>query len=159
MQAADQAKAIRDQLPPDGLFAGHEWRMPVEPFPLEEKFVRDLSQLGRVLRQFYHAADLLYRHSVAGKQPTWVAEWLEQGKPDSVIQRQRDKAFKTALPRVIRPDILLTENGWHITELDSVPGGIGLTDRSAQDPSRREDAVRPVLEPKPTRFLAARIGR
>ena len=27
----------------------------------------------------------------------------------------------------IRPDILLTENGWHITELDSVPGGIGLT--------------------------------
>ena len=127
MQTADQAKAIRDQLPPDGLFAGHEWRMPVEPFPLEEKFVRDLKQLGRVLHQFYHAADLLYRHSVAGKQPTWVAEWLERGKPDSVIQRQRDEAFKTALPRVIRPDILLTENGWHITELDSVPGGIGLT--------------------------------
>jgi hypothetical protein len=28
---------------------------------------------------------------------------------------------------VIRPDILLTENGFSITELDSVPGGIGLT--------------------------------
>ncbi len=127
MQAADQAKAIRDQLPQDGLFAGHEWRMPVEAFPLEEKFSRDLKQLGRVLHQFYRAADLLYRHSVAGKQPAWVAEWLEHGKPTSVIQRQRDEAFKTALPRVIRPDILLTENGWHITELDSVPGGIGLT--------------------------------
>ena len=48
MQAADQAKAIRDQLPQDGLFAGHEWRMPVEAFPLEEKFSRDLKQLGRV---------------------------------------------------------------------------------------------------------------
>ena len=127
MQAADQAKAIRDQLPQDGLFAGHEWRMPVEAFPLEEKFSRDLKQLGRVLHQFYRAADLLYRHSVAGKQPAWVAEWLEHGKPASVIERQRDEAFKTALPRVIRPDILLTENGWHITELDSVPGGIGLT--------------------------------
>ena len=127
MQAADQAKAIRDQLPQDGLFAGHEWRMPVEAFPLEEKFSRDLKQLGRVLHQFYRAADLLYRHSVAGKQPAWVAEWLEHGKPTSVIERQRDEAFKTALPRVIRPDILLTENGWHITELDSVPGGIGLT--------------------------------
>ena len=127
MQAADQAKAIRDQLPPDGLFAGHKWRMPLEPFPLEEKFVRDLKQLGRVLHQFYRAADLLYRHSVAGKQPAWIAEWLERGKPESVIQRQRDEAFKTALPRVIRPDILFTENGWHITELDSVPGGIGLT--------------------------------
>ena len=127
MQAADQAKAIRDQLPQDGLFAGHEWRMPVEAFPLEEKFSRDLKQLGRVLHQFYRAADLLYRHSVAGKQPAWVTEWLEHGKPASVIERQRDEAFKTALPRVIRPDILLTENGWHITELDSVPGGIGLT--------------------------------
>ena len=31
------------------------------------------------------------------------------------------------MPRVIRPDILLTENGFSITELDSVPGGIGLT--------------------------------
>ena len=72
MQAADQAKAIRDQLPQDGRFAGHEWRMPVEAFPLEEKFSRDLKQLGRVLNQFYRAADLLYRHSVAGKQPAWV---------------------------------------------------------------------------------------
>ena len=34
---------------------------------------------------------------------------------------------RPTLPRVIRPDILFTENGWHITELDSVPGGIGLT--------------------------------
>ena len=127
MQVADQANAIRDHLPPNGLFAGHEWRMPLEPFPLEEKFVRDLKQLGRVLHQFYRAADLLYRHSVAGKQPAWIAEWLERGKPESVIQRQRNEAFKTALPQVIRPDILLTENGWHITELDSVPGGIGLT--------------------------------
>ena len=36
-------------------------------------------------------------------------------------------AFKNDLPRVIRPDILLTETGFSITELDSVPGGIGLT--------------------------------
>ena len=127
MQATEQAKAIRDQLPKDGLFAGHEWRLPLEAFPLEKKFSRTLNQLGRVLHQFYRAADLLYRHSVAGKQPSWVAEWLERGKPANVIQRQRDEAIKTDLPRVIRPDILLTENGWHITELDSVPGGIGLT--------------------------------
>jgi hypothetical protein len=31
------------------------------------------------------------------------------------------------VPRVIRPDILLTETGFSITELDSVPGGVGLT--------------------------------
>jgi hypothetical protein len=28
---------------------------------------------------------------------------------------------------VLRPDLLLTEDGWALTELDSVPGGIGLT--------------------------------
>jgi hypothetical protein len=31
------------------------------------------------------------------------------------------------VPRVIRPDLMLTEKGFAITELDSVPGGIGLT--------------------------------
>ena len=31
------------------------------------------------------------------------------------------------LPPVLRPDLLLTEDGFALTELDSVPGGIGLT--------------------------------
>ena len=44
-----------------------------------------------------------------------------------LIELQRSPAFKNDVPRVIRPDILLTENGFSITELDSVPGGIGLT--------------------------------
>ena len=44
-----------------------------------------------------------------------------------LIELQRSPAFKSEVPRVIRPDILLTESGFSITELDSVPGGIGLT--------------------------------
>ena len=32
------------------------------------------------------------------------------------------------MPRVIRPDLILTEKGYIIAEIDSVPGGIGLTD-------------------------------
>jgi len=28
---------------------------------------------------------------------------------------------------VLRPDLLVTEDGFALTELDSVPGGIGLT--------------------------------
>ena len=32
-----------------------------------------------------------------------------------------------AIPRVIRPDLILTEGGYIIAELDNVPGGIGLT--------------------------------
>ena len=115
MDAATKAERIRNALPAGGLFDGHEWRIATEPFPLEAKFARELESLGRVLLKFLCAADLLYRHSVVGKQPAWVAEWLDQGKPQSLLGWQRHTSFKTVLPRVLRPDILLTENGWSIT--------------------------------------------
>src|SRR3989442_7431613 len=35
--------------------------------------------------------------------------------------------FHTALPGVIRPDLILPEDGFMISELASVPAGIGLT--------------------------------
>lgn len=88
---------------------------------------KELDSLGRVLLQFYRAVNLLYRKSVEGKQPEWIARWLDQGKPAWLVELQRHPALKNELPRVIRPDILLTEGGFSITELDSVPGGIGLT--------------------------------
>ena len=83
------------------------------------------------------SGQLLYRKSVEGKQPEWVARWLDQGKPAGLIELQRSAAFKNDVPRVIRPDILLTENGFSITELDSVPGGIGLTAWLGQTYSKR----------------------
>lgn len=127
MNPADQAKFIHDSLPPGGLFAGQQWRIAPAPFPLSAELAEELESLGRVLLQFYRAANLLYRRSAEGKQPEWVARWLDLGKPAELIALQRVAAFKNDVPRVIRPDILLTETGFSITELDSVPGGIGLT--------------------------------
>ncbi len=127
MNSAEQAKFIRDSIPAGGLFAGMEWKISPAPFPLGENLAREIESLGRVLLQFYRATNLLYRKSVEGKQPEWVARWLDLGKPADLIALQRSVAFKNDVPRVIRPDILLTENGFSITELDSVPGGIGLT--------------------------------
>jgi hypothetical protein len=37
------------------------------------------------------------------------------------------KRFREDLPAVMRPDVIPTQDGMVITELDSVPGGIGLT--------------------------------
>ena len=126
-QAAVNADTIRTQMPESGLFAGHEWRISPSPFPLGPRLSKDLEKLGRVLLQFYKATNLLYRKSAEGKLPEWVAALLDQGKPDSLIALQRHHTLKPEVPRVIRPDILLTEEGFSITELDSVPGGIGLT--------------------------------
>ena len=83
--------------------------------------------MGRLLLQFYRSVNLLYRKSAEGKLPEWVARWLDQGKPSELIALQRSTGFKNEVPRVIRPDLLLTEHGLSVTELDSVPGGIGLT--------------------------------
>ena len=121
------ARVIRNALPLDGLFAGHEWRISPAPFALGADLAKEIESLGRVLLQFYRAVNLLYRKSVEGKQPEWVARWLDLGKPRELIELQRAPAFKNEVPRVIRPDLLVTDDGLRVTELDSVPGGIGLT--------------------------------
>jgi len=125
--AAAAARSVCDAMPPGGLFAGMDWRISPAPFPIGEKLAKEIESLGRVLLQFYRAVNLLYRKSAEGKQPEWVARWLDLGKPRELVELQRSPAFKNDIPRVIRPDILLTETGFAITELDSVPGGIGLT--------------------------------
>lgn len=122
-----RASFVRASLPKAGLFAGHDWRVSPAPFYLGKEMARDLENLGRVLLQFNKAVNRLYRLSIEGKQPAWVAEWLDQGKPADLIAVQRSHAMKNEFPRVIRPDLLITDGGLSVTELDSVPGGIGLT--------------------------------
>ena len=124
---AEAAAYVRDALPSGGLFTDQSWRVSPTPFSLGPELAKELDAFGRVLLQFYRATNLLYRQSVAGKQPAWIADLLDQGKPAELIELQRSNSFKNDLPRVLRPDCLLTETGFAISELDSVPGGIGLT--------------------------------
>jgi hypothetical protein len=123
----EKARFIRARLPEGGLFTGHEWRISPSPLPLGEELVKELEGLGRLLLQFYRAVNLLHRQSLAGKQPAWAAAWLDAGKPRELLDVQESPALKNEVPRVIRPDVILTEAGPIIAELDSVPGGIGLT--------------------------------
>jgi hypothetical protein len=128
-------------MPKEGLFDGQEWRISPSPFRLTPELAAELQDLGRVLLQFNRAVNLLYRQSLAGKQPGWVAGWLDQGKPAALLEAQRSAIFKNDLPRVIRPDIILTDDGPRITELDSVPGGIGLTAWLNQTYAAMEDGA------------------
>ena len=122
-----RAARIRAALPAGGLFAGKEWRVAAEPFVLPARMQVELEKLGFRLRKFVEAGNLLYRLSVAGKRPAWIAELLDRGKPPELVELARAKPLADAVPRVIRPDVILTEDGFIIAELDNVPGGIGLT--------------------------------
>src|SRR5215510_14011820 len=124
---SEKLKAIRAAFPKEGLFAEKEWLLSPDAFQIDKKFLADLEQLGHRLFVFQRACNQLYQLSVKGKQPEWVARYLDAGKPKELIEFSRRKEIRDDLPRVIRPDLILTEKGYIIAEIDSVPGGIGLT--------------------------------
>ncbi len=123
----ERVQAVREALPPQGLFADKEWLLSPQAFSLSNEFVDELEKLGYRLHLFQRACNLLYQLSVKGKQPAWVAAYLDRGKPPELVALSRERIFRDEIPRVIRPDIIPTERGLTIAELDSVPGGIGLT--------------------------------
>ncbi len=118
---------LRDALPQGGLFGGGAWRGSPEPLRLSQAEARQLMTLGHPLAQFQKTCDTLYRRSAAGKLPDWLASLLDFGKPEWLTQMQRLASTSDQFPRVIRPDLILTDSGFSMTELDSVPGGIGVT--------------------------------
>ncbi|HEY9764934.1 MAG TPA: hypothetical protein V6C82_01150, partial [Chroococcales cyanobacterium] len=103
------------------------WRIAPEPFPLSEEEEKFFLRLGDDLLAFYRASNKLYLESVKNRLPGWIAEYLDLGKPQEVIDYGRMNRFKNDLPSVIRPDVLPLANGFAVSELDSVPGGIGFT--------------------------------
>ncbi len=118
---------LRAAFPPEGLFAEKDFRLSSRPFLLDRTLHAEIEKLGHRLYLFQRAANELYHRSLAGKAPAWVAELLDRGKPPALLERARRKEARQDLPAIIRPDLLLTEAGFTIAELDSVPGGLGLT--------------------------------
>lgn len=110
------------------------WRLSPEPYAISRDVYHQLEHLGNQLLAYLQAANKLYQESVKGRQPAWVAEYLDRGKPEALVEFQRMNRFKKLTPMVIRPDIIVDEDGQLIAcELDSVPGGIGLTGSMSQD--------------------------
>ena len=100
------------------------WRVSPRPFELSAERVAFLERLGAALHSFYQAANTLY---LRDSHP-WVNDYLDRGKPESLIEYGHMRFQRRGLPSVIRPDIILGEDADYITELDPVPGGIGQTD-------------------------------
>jgi len=118
---------LREAMPAGGMFARRDWLASPEPFLLDAKTWGEIERLGHRFHVFLRAANDLYYQSRKGKQPPWIAGLLDAGKPAELLETAQHPAHRQALPGVIRPDLLLTEEGLSLTEIDSVPGGIGLT--------------------------------
>ncbi|HLP03574.1 MAG TPA: hypothetical protein VK163_16220 [Opitutaceae bacterium] len=127
--------AIRSALEAQPLFEAKTWRLSPSAWPLTPAQAAELEQIGQACLEFHQALENLYLRSHSGKNllrnkpllAPWVAEYLDRGKPPGLLAHAREARQRGALPPVLRPDLLLTEHGWALTELDSVPGGIGLT--------------------------------
>ncbi len=128
-------ETIRSALAGQSLFEDKTWRLSPEAWPLAREQVAQLEQIGAACLEFHQALENLYLRSVAGKNllrnkpllAPWVADYLDRGKPAALVSHARDAKNRGMFPTVLRPDLLLTEEGFALTELDSVPGGIGLT--------------------------------
>jgi hypothetical protein len=107
--------------------AATAWRIGAQPLVLPQEQLTFFQTLGPHLLTFYRSLNRLYTESARGLQPAWIARYLDQGKPEGLIAYSRMKRFRDQLPAIIRPDVISTPDGMVITELDSVPGGIGLT--------------------------------
>lgn len=124
MSDSTRIQHLRDAFPRAGLFLDKEWRTSPRAFALPRDIVQIIERLGPALRSFQRACNALYFH---GGDLSWVQRLLDQGKPRDIIDLGQHPRWHDALPSVIRPDLVLTETGVCISELDSLPGGIGLT--------------------------------
>ena len=126
---------IKSALAAQPLFEDKTWQLSPDAWPLTPEQLRELEAIGAACLEFHQALETLYLRSAAGKNllrnkpllAPWVADYLDRGKPAALVAHARDPKNRGAFPTVLRPDLLLTEDGFALTELDSVPGGIGLT--------------------------------
>ena len=129
--SVEQARFIYDAIP-SGLFKIEDaseripWRVSPEPFALSSKTVANIERIGTDLLAFYRGLNSLYNRSARGTAPAFIAEYLDQGKPEQIVKLARQNRFKQDIPSVIRPDLMLTESGFVASELDSIPGGMGF---------------------------------
>ena len=93
---------------------------------LSSEQVERIESIGTDLLVFYRALNNLYNRSARGTAPAFIAEYLDRGKPEHIVKLARQNRFKQELPGIIRPDLILTDDGFTATELDSVPGGMGF---------------------------------
>lgn len=137
---AIEYQALHQSLPPKPLFAPRQgqtadatgWLLSPEPYLLTPAQTQFLHSLGQTLWQFSKAIETLYKQSQLNPQWLWIKQLFEANKPEGLLQYAAMKRFKSQMPLVIRPDLLVTQQGFALCEIDAVPGGLGFTSALAR---------------------------
>jgi hypothetical protein len=87
------------------------------PFYLNEIQIDELNNLGKILVQFMDVVEELYQTNDV------VKTILQKGKPDLFLNEK----FKNDNYLFYRPDLILTDSGFKICEIETSPFGLGLS--------------------------------
>lgn len=92
------------------------FRVTASPFYLSKEQANEVGTIGVDITGFFHAADELYRTEGV------VHELLDTGKPDIfLLDRPAEYIF-------VRPDMVITEDGFAVCEIETSPFGLALAD-------------------------------
>jgi hypothetical protein len=126
---------IKSELSSQPLFEDKTWQLSPEAWRLTPEQAQQLDEIGVACLGFHQALETLYLRAATDKnllrnkplKAPWVVDYLDRGKPASLIAHAKEGRNRGKFPTVLRPDLLWTDTGFVMSELDSVPGGIGLT--------------------------------
>ena len=116
-------------------FKDKTWKYSPEAFKLSDDQLLAIKKIGQACHQFLQGLEVLYTRSREQKSilrnqdllTDWVAAYYDSGKPERLLKHATHRVLKKQSPVVLRPDLLIAENGLSLTEIDAVPGGVGLT--------------------------------
>src|SRR5258707_12577967 len=91
-------ETLRSAFSAQSLFEDKTWQLSPQAWPLTPDQAAQLEQIGAACLEFHQALETLYLRAVAGKNllrnkpllAPWVADYLDRGKPATLVQRARD---------------------------------------------------------------------
>lgn len=91
------------------------FRISPTPFVVTDEQQREIREIGADVSDFFQASDTLYRGN------DQVKELLNRGKPELFYSSDRPLDYL-----FIRPDLIITDAGFTICEIETSPFGLGL---------------------------------
>jgi hypothetical protein len=104
-------EALHAAFPQEGLFADKEWLISPRAVPSRAEAARGAGKLGLPPAPLCQGVQHALPPEHHGRQPAWIAEYLDRGKPPELVEFSRQKAFRKRPPESDAPGLVLTDEG------------------------------------------------